>query len=132
MIYEGEFLKGRKIESNKNEIEFDISGEIIQKLYDDHGSLVYEGVYIDGKFWNGKGKIYYYNDKENSTDFQRQLIFEGEYLYNFIKKGKAYFQGKLEFEGDYFFYDKWNGKGYDKDGNVIYELKNGTGKIKKN
>ena len=52
-------------------------------------------------------------------------------MYNFIKKGKTYFQGNLEFEGDYFFYDKWNGKGYDKDGNVIYELKYGTGKIKK-
>ena len=25
---------------------------------------------------------------------------------------------------------KWNGKGYDKNGNIKYELKNGTGKIK--
>ena len=28
------------------------------------------------------------------------------------------------------FYDKWNGKGYDEIGNVIYELINGNGKGK--
>ena len=28
------------------------------------------------------------------------------------------------------FYNKYNGKGYDKNGNLIYELKNGTGKVK--
>ena len=27
--------------------------------------------------------------------------------------------------------EKWNGKGYDEDGNIIYELINGNGKIKK-
>ena len=25
---------------------------------------------------------------------------------------------------------KWNGKGYDEKGNIIYELNNGTGKVK--
>ena len=25
---------------------------------------------------------------------------------------------------------KWNGKGYDKNGNIIYELINGNGKVK--
>jgi len=36
----------------------------------------------------------------------------------------------LEFEGEYFFNNKWNGKGYDKNGNIIYELINGEGKVK--
>ena len=26
--------------------------------------------------------------------------------------------------------EKWNGKGYDEDGNVIYELNNGNGKVR--
>ena len=34
---------------------------------------------------------------------------------------------KLEYEGEYLFNKKWNGKGYDKNGNVIYELINGNG-----
>ena len=36
----------------------------------------------------------------------------------------------LEFEGEYLFNKKWNGKGYDEEGNIIYELKNGNGKVK--
>ena len=36
----------------------------------------------------------------------------------------------MEYEGE-FLYDKlWNGKGYDENGNIIYELINGTGKVK--
>ena len=33
----------------------------------------------------------------------------------------------MEFEGEYLFDKKWNGKGYDKDGNEIYKLINGKG-----
>ena len=36
----------------------------------------------------------------------------------------------MEYEGEYRYNKKWNGKGYDKKGNVIYELINGTGKVK--
>ena len=45
-------------------------------------------------------------------------------------KGKFYLNGILEYEGEYLFGKKWNGKGYDEKGNVIYELKNGNGKVK--
>ena len=45
-------------------------------------------------------------------------------------KGKEYINEKLVYEGDYLYDKKWNGKGYDKNGNVIYELINGNGKIK--
>ena len=58
------------------------------------------------------------------------MIFEGEYLYNYKLKGKFFKNGKLEYEGEYMFYNKWHGKGYDEDGNVIYELINGNGKGK--
>ena len=43
-------------------------------------------------------------------------------------KGKEYLNGKLEFEGDYLFDKKFNGKGYDENGNIKYELINGDGK----
>ena len=38
---------------------------------------------------------------------------------------------KLKFEGNYLNEKKWNGKGYDINGNLIYKLKNGNGKINK-
>ena len=45
-----------------------------------------------------------------------------------IKNGME--KDKLEYEGEYLFDKKWNGKGYDENGNIIYELINGTGKVK--
>ena len=45
-------------------------------------------------------------------------------------KGKEYFfNGKLKFEGEYLNNKKWNGKGYDENGNITYELINGNGKV---
>ena len=52
------------------------------------------------------------------------MIFEGEYLYNHRRRGKEYANDVLEFEGDYVF-TKWNGKRYDINGNIIYELNKG-------
>ena len=36
----------------------------------------------------------------------------------------------MEFEGEYLFDKKYNGKGFDNYGNIIYELINGNGRIK--
>ncbi len=36
----------------------------------------------------------------------------------------------MEYEGEYLFGRKWNGKGYDENNNIIYELKNGNGIVK--
>ena len=36
----------------------------------------------------------------------------------------------MEYEGEYLYGKKWNGKGYDENGNIIYELINGNGKVK--
>jgi len=38
--------------------------------------------------------------------------------------------GKLRFEGEYLNDLKWNGKGYDSNNNIIYELKDGKGFVK--
>ena len=36
----------------------------------------------------------------------------------------------MEYEGEYSYDKKWNGKGYDENGNIIYELINGNAKVK--
>ena len=67
------------------------------KEYNNKGSIIYEGEYL-----NGKGKMYVNNI----------LIYEGEFL-NEEKngKGKLYdLSGNLKYEGE-FLNDKMNGKG---------------------
>ena len=88
------------------------------KKYYKNGNLKFEGEYLNGKKWNGKG----YNNRG-------ELEFE---LKNGNGKVKEFFDnGNLKFEGEYFNGKKWNGKGYnDKDSNVEYELINGNGKVK--
>jgi len=149
--FEGEYINGKRwngkgydINSNvvyelKNGkgyvIEYDKYSSVLSKLsendyiygdkngkgkdYNDN-HIIFEGQYLNG-LKNGKGKEY---DKEGN------LIFEGEYLYNYKIKGREYINGKLEYEGEYLFNKKWNGKGYDENGNIVYELKNGNGKVK--
>ena len=36
----------------------------------------------------------------------------------------------MEYEGEYLYNKKWNGKGYDENGNIIYDLINGNGQVK--
>ena len=46
-------------------------------------------------------------------------------------QGKEYFSNRqILFEGEYKNGMKWTGKGYDKNGKVLYELKNGNGPVK--
>ena len=51
-------------------------------------------------------------------------------FYGYKIKGNEYIQNRLEYKGDYLYAIKYNGKGYDENGNIIYELINGTGKLK--
>ena len=59
-----------------------------------------------------------------------KLIFEGEYLYGHKLKGKGYINKTLEYSGENLYNQKYNGKGYNENGEKIYELVNGTGKVK--
>ena len=81
--------------------------------------LIFEGEYINGKR-NGKGKDYYNND---------QLEFEGKYLKGKRNgEGKEYYNDdKLKFEGEYLNGKKWNGKGYNNNGVIDFEIRNGNG-----
>ena len=92
-----------KVNNNK-----EYNGKKYHKFY----NLIYE-------LKEGKGFI-----KEYENGY---LIFEGEYL-NGEKngKGKEYnYQGVILFEGEYLNGKEYNGKRYDPDGNIIYELKKG-------
>ena len=100
--YSGEFFNGERTGKGK-----EYSNLFIFSIYDKKSSLVFEGEYLNGKR-NGKGKLYYENKCYDDND-NVKLKFEGEYL-----------NGK-----------KWNGKGYNMYGNLAYEIKNGSGHIKK-
>ena len=104
--FEGEFLNGQKNGKGRKY---------------KNGKLVFEGDYLNG-VKHGKAKEYEY--------FTGKVEFDGEYLYGLIRKGKKYIRGILEYEGEYIYGEKWNGKGYDEDGHQIYELINGSGKIR--
>ena len=103
-------------------ITYDQNGQGKEYNLDDH--VLYEGGYLKGKR-NGKGKEY--------DDFSpKDVIFEGEYLNGKRNgKGKEYdLEANMMFEGEYLNGKKWNGKGYDGEKNIVYEIKNGNGYIK--
>ena len=63
---------------------------------------------------------------------EKNIIIEGEYINEKRNgKGKEYYEnGNLKFEGEYLNDFEQNGNGYNKFGNVIYELRDGKGLIK--
>ena len=100
---------------------------------------MFKGEYLNGKKWNVKGynndgKVDYElkegNGKGKEYNYDGKLIFEGEYLNGKRNgKGKEYnYDGKLIFEGEYKSDKIWNGKGYDQNNNLLYEVKDGMGK----
>ena len=84
---------------------------------------IVSGKYKTGRK-NGRGKEY-----KIDTNI---LIFEGEYLNGRRNgKGREYYEnGKIIFEGDYLNGKKWNGNGYNINGNKEFEIKDGKGIIK--
>ena len=100
--------------------------------------MVFEGEYLNGKRWNGKGKEYnnygelifegeYLNGKCFECNIDGYLIFEGEYLNDKRNgKGKEYdHYGKLIFEGEYLKGKRYNGNEYDLVSNIICPIING-------
>ena len=128
--FEGDYLNGER--SGKGKEYWD-------------GHLVFEGEYLNGEKWNGKRTDYYYggdlhyefeylNGKINGIGKEyydkNKLRFNGEYLNGKRHgKGKEYVEGLLIFDGEYLDGKKWNGKGFDGNNNLIYELKDGKGYI---
>ena len=127
LIFEGEYFYGKHWNgkgydgTEKNNLAYELKDgkEYIKVYY--KGRLKFEGEFKNG-LRNRKGKEYY-ND---------WLKFEGEYKNDLRNgKGKEYNdKGNLIFEGEYLINRKWDGKGYDINGNGIYELHNGNGILK--
>ena len=152
--FEGIYLNGRKWDGigydSLNNIIYELKGgKGFFKEYGKDEYLIYECEYKNG-LKNGKGKAYYYRDDDKKEIVlvyegeylnglkngkgkeykDRKLLFEGEFYNDNRLKGKYYMNGKLEFEGEFLYNKKWDGKGYDEFGNIIYELHNGTGKVR--
>ena len=88
------------------------------KRYNKQGIIEFEI-----KEGNGQGKEY---------NYEGELEFEGECL-NGERNGKGkeyYLNGELRFEGEYLNGKRWNGKGYNKQGIIEFEIKEGIGKEK--
>ena len=104
--------------------------------------MLFEGEYLNGNKWNGKGYdaknnlIYEIKDGKGlikEYDSDNILLFEGEYV-NGAKKGNAKKydkDGKLRFDGEMFYGNKWNGKIYSPNKNIVCELEKEKGFIKK-
>ena len=102
----------------ENYLNGEKNGKIIQMS--EFNDIEFEGEYLNNKL-NGKVKEYFDYD---------QIKFEGEYLYGHKRKIKEYFDnGQIKFEGYYLFDREWDGIRYDKEGNIIYKLSQGKGKI---
>jgi len=110
------------------------------KEYDESDYLLYEGEYLNGKKWNGKGYDregnILYEIKNGNGEIKIALYskkglcykFIGEYKNGNITKGKFYHRGKLAFEGEYLNEELWNGiyYEYDHDDKILEgEIKNG-------
>ena len=127
IIFEGQYINGTRNGKGK---EFWVNFTRRRRNYLDgirndidrinvEYNILFEGEYVNGER-NGKGIEYDYG----------KVSFEGEYLYGFRIKRKEYINGKIEYEGKYLFNNKWHGKGFDEQGNIMYELINGNGKVK--
>ena len=125
LLFEGEYLNGKRNGKGK---EYWV------------GELVFEGEYLNGLKWNGKGYDEFNNiiyELKDGKGFIKEinndgcLIFEGEYLNGQRNgKGKEYKNNLIIFEGEYLNGVRWNGKGFDPNNNIVYELKEGEGFIK--
>ena len=104
--------KYRKGEKNGKGSEYTLNTNI----------LIFEGEYMNGKR-NGPGIEYHNNGK---------IKFEGKYLNGKRNgEGKEYYDnGALEFEGEYLNGIRWNGKGYNINGIIDFQIKNGNSKGK--
>ena len=112
-VFEGNFIKGIRNGYGKD--------------YFDDRRIIFEGEYLNGKRWNGKGAKYYIDGrKQSDTRYDNGnlyveideikeglILFVGETL-NGIKngKGKEYYGTKLLFEGEYSNGNRKKGKEY--------------------
>ena len=147
LIFEGEYLHGERNGYGKGKTFYFCSINDIAPLFNESEGNIYEGEYLNGKR-HGKGKEFRYydgklvfegeylngnrNGKGKELNWDGKLKYEGTYL-NGKKngEGKEYYEnGLLKYEGKYLNGFKWEGRGFNINGDVLYELKDGKGHIK--
>ena len=84
--------------------------------YYDNSILKFEGEYLNGKRWNGKG----YDINKNFNKKLIEVEFSNGEIWN-AKRIEYNAQNELEFEGEYYKGKRWNGKG--KEYKLDYNLK---------
>ena len=126
-MVEGEYLKGKQW----NIKSYDENGNLLYELkngkgkeYNINGQLQCEIEYSYGKLC---GKIIYYENNKIIKIIDIESIIDDKINRNIKIFNK---DGTLKYEGEYSFDKKWNGKGYDRNGNITYELINGMEKLK--
>ena len=144
LVYSGEYLNGKRHGTGKEyyseiylkEKEEDEDEEINKSC---KNIVSFEGEYLKGKKWNGKG----YDEKGNllyelkdgngfvsEYDRKDELLFEGSYI-NGEKHGKGIeyypYYKTVSFDGEFYHGKRWNGKLYDENGNLVTEFNNGKG-----
>ena len=152
LIFEGEYLNGKRNGKGK-EYQYDdlvFEGEYLNgkrngkgKEYNSEYLIVFDGEYKNGKRWNGNGLDKYGNiingfkdgkgfiKEYHRSDDYGLVLFEGEYE-NGERNGKGTEMndyGIKIFDGIYRNGKQQTGKGYDAEGNVSIELKNGRGSL---
>ena len=128
ILYEGEYSNGERNGKGKEYIneELVFEGEYLNDKRNGLGIEYNNGlIKFEGEFLNGKR-----HGKGQEFDFIGKLKFDGQYEYGWRRRGKSYAFGKMEYEGEYLFERKWTGKGYNKYGEVIYEINKGKGTIR--
>ena len=148
LIFEGEYLHGERNGYGKEITFFFVSNNIQDddaQFFENNGNT-YEGEYANGKR-HGKGREFRYdgklvfegeylngerNGKGKELNWDGKLKYEGTYLKG--KKngeGKEYYEnGLLKYEGKYLNGFKWEGRGFNINGDALYEIKEGKGFIK--
>ena len=140
LIYEQNGI-GKEYNSYNNELVFE--GEYKNakrngkgKEYNYDGKLIFEGEYLNGEK-NGKGKEYFYNEHSLFEEENLNFRIGKRKEYNFYRKKygkrrefKENIKIQIIFEGQYLNGKRWNGNGFDKNNNILYELKNGKGLVK--
>ena len=159
IIYEGQYSNGEKNgkgesfdpENNKRfrgefrEGQKNKGIELYKKIIDNNNYIKYKSEYENGemknvvKMWQYKeGKVIFIGESLNGEkngngkeyDNKGHLLFEGKYI-NGEKNGNGIeYNPDGKFVGEYINGKKWNGKGINKKGDILYDIINGYGTIR--
>ena len=120
--FEGEYLNGER------------NGE--GKEFYENGKLLFEGEYLDG-VRNGNGKEFFLNGEiligyyiNGKLKEGKRIDKDGNDIMILEKNGKLkefYDNDRIRFDGEILNDKKWNGIGYDYNGNKVFEIKEGKG-----